>query len=87
MSKSVYEFIWWTNIKFFEDPRRSGEKLFLLFGHNHKNIFNYFLSKEQMHVPTAGFEQILGEACTAFFCISSASWLWKEVKLRKLDIN
>ena len=50
-------------------PTRNDELLFLLFDftHNLKNIFNAFINKSQMNVPTAGYEHILGKSCKASF--------------------
>lgn len=50
-------------------PTRSGELLFLIFDftHNFKNIFNNPLSKGRMHIPTSGFESILGTPCLGLF--------------------
>ena len=50
-------------------PTRQGERLFLLFDftHNFKNIYNNFVNKRRMHVPTTGFQDILGETCVASF--------------------
>ena len=52
-----------------EHPTRPGKRLFLLFDftHNFKNIFNNFLNKNRMHIPTTGFEDIIGDRCTASF--------------------
>ena len=43
-------------------PTINEELLFLIFDftHNLKNIFNNFLSKGRMHIPTSGFETVLG---------------------------
>ena len=50
-------------------PTRKTERLFLLFDftHNLKNIFNAFVNKDQMNVPTNGHELILGDKCMASF--------------------
>jgi len=52
-----------------EHPTKPGENLFLLFDftHNFKNIFNNFISKYRLNIPTSGFETILGESCHANF--------------------
>jgi len=54
---------------FIPHPTRSGELLFLIFDftHNFKNIFNNFLSKGRMNVPTDGFESVLGSPCFGLF--------------------
>jgi len=50
-------------------PTRKTEQLFLLFDftHNLKNIFNAFVNKDRMSVPTNGYEHIFGEKCLALF--------------------
>ena len=50
-------------------PIRQEEILFLIFDftHNFKNIFNNFLVKGRMHIPTSGFETILGSPCLGLF--------------------
>ena len=50
-------------------PTRPDESLFLMFDftHNFKNIFNNFISKGRMAIPTSGFEDVLGESCQAHF--------------------
>ena len=52
-----------------EHPINSGERLFLFFDftHNFKNIYNCFLNKNRLHLPTIGFEHLLGDSCTASF--------------------
>lgn len=49
-------------------PTRDGEKLFLLFDftHNLKNIFNNWLKKSIMHLPS-GFPDMVSENCKACF--------------------
>ena len=37
------------------------------FTHNLKNIYNNWLNKGRMNVPTEGFEDILGDNCIAVF--------------------
>ena len=50
-------------------PIRNEELLFLIFNftQNLKNIFNKFFSKGRTHIPTSGFEIILGSSCLGLF--------------------
>ena len=50
-------------------PTRPGEQLFLIFDFTHylKNIFINFVSKGHMHIPTNGFESLLGSPCLRLF--------------------
>lgn len=67
-------------------PTRPNELLFLLFDftHNIKNIFNNFLNKSRMNVPTKGHEQILGNDCTAFFAHINRLYGLEEHKALKI---
>ena len=54
---------------FIKHPRLPGEKLFFLVDHidNQKNIFNVFVNKVRMHVPTNKYKQFIGQSCITFF--------------------
>lgn len=75
---------------------RKDEKLFLIFDftHNFKNIYNHFVNKKVMHPPTAGYEHILGESCTAKFAHIIKLYSMEEekvlrvaCKLKKVSLN
>ena len=69
-----------------EHPTRSNEKLFLLFDytHNFKNIYNNFIGRERMNVPTVGFESILGHSCIAQFSHIRRLYALEEGKVLKV---
>ena len=50
-------------------PKRKDEYLYLPIDFTHclKNIFNNFLNKNRMHLPSTGYEAILGVFCVAEF--------------------
>ena len=52
-----------------EHPVRRNERLFLLFDftHNFKNIFNHFVNKKMMHIPSHGHNEVLESPCFANF--------------------
>ena len=77
-------------------PTRPDENLFLLFDftHNFKNIFNNFLSKSRMNIPTSGFEFLLGDSCQANFNHIKRLYAMEEYKslkvthsLKKVSLN
>ena len=79
-----------------DHPFRAGEKLFFLFDftHNFKNIFNHFLNKRIMNLPTQGHEHILGNSCVADFSHISKLYAMEEDKsikiahqLKKVSLN
>lgn len=49
-------------------PTREGEKLFLVFDftHNLKNVFNNWVNKSIMHLPS-DFPDMIGDKCKAHF--------------------
>ena len=67
-------------------PTRSEERLYLLFNytHNFKNIYNNFVNKERMNNPAAGFENILGTTCTAYFSSVKRLYAIEEDKALKV---
>ena len=69
-----------------EHPTRTGERLFLLFNftHNFKNIFNNFVNKGRMHLTTTGYEDKLGETCTALFAHIKRFYAIEEDKVLKI---
>jgi len=69
-----------------DHPTRPGEPLFLLFDftHNLKNIFNNFVNKQRFNLPTSGFEDILGSACTAMFSHINKLYALEEYKTLKI---
>lgn len=70
-------------------PTRPGERLFLLFDftHNFKSIFNSFINKDRMHLPTNGYEDMLGEMCTAFFSHIKRLYAMEEHKTLKVAFS
>ena len=50
-------------------PTQKDKYLYLLFDFTHclKNIFNNFLNKNRMHLPSTGYEAISGDFCVAEF--------------------
>ena len=79
-----------------DHPTRPGERLFLLFDftHNLKNIFNSFLNRARMHLPTDDYEHTLGDSCTAFFLHIKRLYALEEhkplkiaCKLKKASLN
>jgi len=81
---------------FTEHPTRPGKKLFLTFDftHNFKNIFNNFISKFRMTIPTDGFEAILGASCHPNFAHIKRLYAIEEHKslkiahsLKKVSLN
>ena len=62
---------------------RKIERLFLLFDftRNLKNIFNAFVNKDQMNVPTNGHELIPGINAWLLLHALSDCMLWKKEKL------
>ena len=67
-------------------PTRTGENLFLLFDftHNFKNIFNNFISKCRMTIPTSGLEFVLGNSCRANFAHIKRLYAIEEHKSLKI---
>jgi len=67
-------------------PTKDGEFLFLIFDftHNFKNIFNNFLSKNRMNVPTFGFETILDSPCLGLFADIKHLYALEEHKTLKI---
>ena len=67
-------------------PTRKTEKLFLLFDftHNFKNIFNAFINKGHMNLPTSGHENIPGENCLASFAHIKHLYALDEGKILKI---
>ena len=67
-------------------PTREGDKLFLLFDftHNLKNVFNAFVNKDRMNIPTTGFEHILGEKCLVSFSHIKRLYALEENKTLKI---
>ena len=61
-----------------QHPTKEGERLFLLFDftHNFKNIYNSFINRNRLHLPTTGFEHILGDSCTTCYILGSCMH-WK----------
>ena len=81
---------------FIQHPFRPEEYLFLMFDftHNFKNIYNGFLSRNHMRVPTRNFTYILGESCNAQFDHIKQLYLREEDKslkvahaLKKVSLN
>ena len=62
-------------------PTRNEELLFLIFDfkHNLKSIFNNFL-----HIPTSGFETILGSSCLGLFSLMKQLYALEEHKTLKV---
>ena len=67
-------------------PTRQTERLFLLFDftHNLKNVFNAFVNKDRMNVPTNGYELILEEKCLALFSHIKRLYALEEGKSLKI---
>ena len=62
------------------------KRLFLLFDftHNLKNIFDAFVNKDRMNVPTNGHEPILGDKCIASFAHIKRLYALEEEKTLKI---
>ena len=69
-----------------EHPTRPNEKLYLIFDftHNFKNIFNNFIGRGRMNIPTGGFESILGKSCIAQFAHIRRLYGLEEDKVLKI---
>jgi len=67
-------------------PTKKEERLFLLFDftHNLKNIFNNFINKPYFRLPSTGYEEILGERCTASFAHIKHLYAIEEAKPLKI---
>ena len=67
-------------------PTRKTERLFLLFDftHNLKNVFNAFVNKNRMNVPTNGYELILGEKFLVSFSHIKRLYALEEEKSLKI---
>ena len=67
-------------------PTQKAERLFLLFDftHNFKNIFNAFVNKGHMNIPTTGHENIFGEKCLACFAHIKRLYALEEGKTLKI---
>ena len=72
-----------------EHPCRSGERLFLLFGftHNFKNIYNNFVNRKRMNLPTCGHESIMGSSCVALFAHISKLYGLEETNTLKIAFS
>ena len=71
---------------FIPHPTRHGELLFLIFDftHNFKNIFNNFLSKGRMNIPTSNFESLLGSPCLGLYSNIKQLYALEEHKTLKI---
>ena len=67
-------------------PTKSNERMFLLFDftHNLKNIFNNFINKPYLRLPTTGNEEVLGDSCTALFAHIKQLYALEEEKQLKV---
>ena len=69
-----------------DHPTKPNEKLFLLFDftHNFKNIYNNFLNKHSLSIPTSGFETTLGNSCKGHFSHIKKLYAMEEHKTLKI---
>ena len=74
---------------FIDHPFCKDEKLFFMFDftHNLKNIYNNWLNKGRMNVPTEGFEDILGDNCIAVFDHVKSLYALEEHKVLKVAFS
>ena len=79
-----------------DHPFSKDEKIFLLFDftHNLKNVFNNWVNKSRMNLPTDGFEDIIGDTCIASFDHIKKLYAHEEDKalkvsfaLKKISLN
>ena len=73
---------------FIDHPTRHGQKLFLLFDftHNLKNIFNNWINKSIMHLPS-GFPDMVGEKYAAYFKRVEQLYSLEETKSLKVAFS